>query len=203
MMCVHVDKALRLLSPMISEARRGKIASVVATRTHNVSVLLEDVHDRGNVNAVLRSMEAFGFLNVHQVTSSRTKPSTERKKPTRMRTDAGALQWINLKKWSSTADCVRYLKEEQGYKIACASPDSSISLTEMDFCQRTVLAFGSEGQGLSESLLEKSDVTFSIPMVGFVQSFNVSVSVALTLYSAYSQRVQKMVSCRQKFVHYP
>lgn len=193
-MCREVGKALRLLSPMISEARRDKIVSVVASRTKSVCVLLEDVHDRGNFNAVLRSMEAFGFLNVHQVTSARTNLSTERRKQSRMRTDAGALQWVNLRKWSSVEECVEYLKKEQGYKIACASPNAPISLTQVDFCQKVALAFGNEGQGISESLLASSDVTFSIPMVGFVQSFNVSVSAALTLYSAYSQRVERLVS---------
>lgn len=60
--------------------------------------------------------------------------------------------------------------------------------------KKIALAFGSEGYGISDFLSKMSDVTFSIPMVGFVQSFNVSVSVALTLYSAYCQRVQKLVN---------
>ena len=184
-------KALRLLSPMISNARRGKITSVVAGRTNNVCVLLENIYDKGNINAVLRSMEAFGFSNVHQVISAQT---STRKKGSPIRTDAGALQWINVRNWPSTEECVRYLKEEQRYKIACASPDAPTSLTQMDFCQKVVLAFGSEGQGISKSLSDRSDVTFSIPMTGFVQSLNISVSAAITLYSAYSQRVERLVS---------
>ena len=187
-MCTKVQEALRFLSPLITAARRDKIASVVAARTRNVCILLENINDKGNVNAVLRSMEAFGFLDVHQVISKQPR------KESRMRTDAGARHWVNVRKWATTEECVQYLKEEQGYKIACAVPNAPISLTQMDFCcQKTALAFGSEGHGISDSLSKMSDVTFSIPMVGFVQSFNISVSVALTLYSAYYQRVQRLV----------
>lgn len=187
-MCRKVQEALRFLAPMISDAKREKIASVVGARTRTVCILLENINDQGNVNAVLRSMEAFGFLDVHQVMSAPPR------KGSRMRTDAGARQWVNVRKWASTEECVRYLKEEQGYKIACAVPDAPLSLTQMDFCQKTALAFGSEGYGISDTLSKLSDVTFSIPMAGFVQSFNISVSVALTLYSAYCQRVQRLVS---------
>lgn len=190
-MCRNVQEALRFLAPMISDARREKIASVVGARTRTVCVLLENINDKGNVNAVLRSMEAFGFLDVHQVIS------TPPKKEPRMRTDVGARQWVNIRKWATTTECVQYLKEEQGYKIACAVPNAPFSLTQMDFCQKTALAFGSEAYGISDSLSEVSDITFSIPMVGFVQSFNISVSVALTLYSAYCQRVQRLVSSLQ------
>ena len=187
-MCRKVQEALRFLAPMISDTRRKKIASVVGARTRTVCILLENINDKGNVNAVLRSMEAFGFLDVHQVIS------TPPKKESRMRTDVGARQWVSIRKWATTAECVQYLKEEQGHKIACAVPNAPLSLPQMDFCQKTVLAFGSEAYGISDSLSKMSDVTFSIPMVGFVQSFNISVSVALTLYSAYCQRVQRLVS---------
>lgn len=188
MMCRKVQEALRILAPMISDAKREKIASVVGARTRTVSILLESINDKGNVNAVLRSMEAFGFLDVHQVMSAPPR------KGSRMRTDAGARQWVNIRNWATTEECIRYLKEEQGYKIACAVPNAPLSLTQMDFCQKTALAFGSEGYGISDTLSKQSDVTFSIPMVGFVQSFNISVSVALTLYSAYCQRVHRLVS---------
>lgn len=188
MMCRKVQEALRFLAPMVSDARREKIASVVRARTRTVCILLENINDKGNVNAVLRSMEAFGFLDVHQVIS------TPPRKESRMRTDAGARQWVNVREWATTDECARYLKEEQGYKIACAVPNAPLSLTQIDFCQKTALAFGSEGYGVSDNLSKLSDVTFSIPMVGFVQSFNISVSVALTLYSAYCQRVQRLVS---------
>lgn len=186
-----VEKAIRLLSPMISEARREKITSVVAKRTNNVCVLLENINNKGNVNAILRSMDAFGFFNVHHVISTQTTP-TKKERP--MRTDSGSRQWINMKKWSSPEECVHYLKEKQGYKIACASPDAPISIEQLDFCQKVTLAFGNEWEGISKSLSDRSDIAFSIPMTGFVQSFNISVSVAITLHAAYSQREERLVS---------
>ena len=200
-MSTRTEKVLSLLSSMVSESRRVKIASVVESRTRNICVLLEDVHDRGNTNAVLRSMEAFGFLDVHQVASANVTLPLERKRQTQMRTDAGARQWINVIRWTSSEECVRYLKEKQGFKIACASPDAPITLSQVDFRQRVALAFGNEAHGISKYLLDESDVTFSIPMVGFVQSFNVSVSIAISLYAAYSQRVLERVSCEIKLVY--
>lgn len=192
----EVEKAIRLLSPMISEARRGKINSVVAKRTNSVCVLLENINDKGNVNAVLRSMDAFGFFNVHQVISAQTTPT---RKERLMRTDSGSRQWINMRQWSSPEECMHYLKEKHGYKIACAAPDAPISIKQLDFCQKVALVFGNEREGISKSLFDRSDTAFSIPMTGFVQSFNISVSVAITLHAAWSQREERLVSLFTKW----
>lgn len=189
-----MDKAIKILGPMISEARRRKIESVVSSRTHSVGVLLENVHDKGNENAILRSMDAFGFLNLHRLRSDEAGTKEERKTwITQMRTDAGASHWVNVTNWSSTTECVQHLKEKCGYRIACTCPDSPVMISDIDFCQKLVIAFGNERKGISELLLEHADISFSIPMVGFVESFNVSVSVALSLYHAYCQRTKKMV----------
>ena len=188
-MKVHPEKALSVLSPLISEARRRKITSVISSRTRSVSVLLENVHDSGNVNAVLRSMDAFGVLTLHRLTSV---PPTKRQKPT-VRTDAGTRQWIEIQNWNNLTDCIKTLKDD-GFKIACTCPKSSLDITEIDFCQKTVIAFGNERDGISESLAGLSDVKFSLPMCGFVESFNISVSVAITLCHAYSQRMRALVS---------
>lgn len=188
-MNIHPEKVLSVLSPLITEARRRKIASVISSRTKSVSVLLENVHDCGNVNAVLRSMDAFGLLTLHRLTS---EPHTKRQKPT-VRTDAGTRQWIEIQNWNDLTDCIRTLKND-GFKIACTCPKSTLDVTEIDFCQKTVVAFGNERDGISESLAGLSDVKFSLPMCGFVESFNISVSVAITLCHAYSQRIRTLVS---------
>lgn len=182
------EKALAVLSPLISETRRRRIASVVSSRTRSIAVLLENVHDRGNENAVLRSMDAFGVLSLHRLT---TVPPVTKQKPT-IRTDAGTRQWMEVHEWNNVTDCIKTLKDDS-FKIASTCPNSTVDINEIDFCQRTVIAFGNEKHGISESLAELSDVKFSIPMCGFVDSFNISVSVALTLCHAYSQRVRSLV----------
>ena len=187
-------KGLRNLSTLVTETRKNKIASVVASRTNSVAVLLENIADEGNENAVLRTMDALGFQRLHRVKEPVLWPKKTWKKPS-VRTDEGARKWITIHNWTSVAACVQHLKEECGYSIAVAAPDAEIPISELDFChQKLVLAFGNERIGVSDRLTQMSDVAFSLPMCGFVQSFNVSVSVALTLYHAYTQRVQKLVS---------
>ena len=185
---------------MISEARRRKIESVISSRSRNVAVLLENVHNKGNENTILRSMDAFGFLNLHRLRTDGVDTEKERKTWTSlMRTDAGASQWVDVCNWSNMNECVQHLKGQCGYQIACTRPDAPVSISNVDFCQKVVIAFGNENKGISDPLLEHADISFSIPMVGFVESFNVSVTVALSLYHAYCRRTMKLVC---EGVHY-
>ena len=192
-----VEKAVRILSPMLSESRRQRISNVVANRTSSVAVLLENVWDMGNRNAVMRSMDAFGVHTLHTLTHGEEKKLTHgekshRGKKSEMRTDAGALNWLVRRGWSEVDTCVRQLREA-GYSLASTAPDAEMKLEDIDFTQKVVVAFGNEQTGLSPALLESSDVQFSIPMVGFVESLNLSVSVAVTLHQAHTQRLAKLV----------
>lgn len=191
-MCLK--EALRKLSPMISERRKTKIASVVASRTKSPAVLLENVHNEANESAVMRSMDALGCLHLHKL---QTTPTTEtytawqrhKKMKFPPRTDAGARAWVQTHHWADMAECISHLKGHHGYTLACACPSATTPISGIDFSSRKVLvAFGNECNGISDKLSELSDIKFSLPMCGFVDSYNISVSVALTLYHAYLQR---------------
>lgn len=199
-----VQKAIRTLAPLLSEARKNKIATVVASRTNSIAVLLENLADEGNENAVLRSMDALGFQTLHRVRMSDPSYPKGRGGRVPMRTDSGARKWVTIRDWSDVTSCIRHLKHDLGYRIVSACPDAKLPISAVDFSERIVLAFGSESEGLSKKVLGASDVTFSLPMCGFIPSFNVSVSVAITLYHAYSQRVEKLVSssCIASPLHY-
>ncbi len=189
------EKAVKTLAPLLSEARMSKIVSVVACRTNTIAVLLENVTDRGNENAIARSMDALGVQNLHSV-RGKTVEAQRKKVRFSNRTDSGARNWIMIHSWADVSTCVKYLKTQGGYKIAVAAPDAEISISELDCTQRLVLAFGNENKGVSEELTELSDTAFSLPMCGFVQSYNVSVSAAISLYHAHRQRVEQLVSPR-------
>lgn len=184
--------ALRKLSPMISESRRAQIASVVAARSESVAILTENVHNEANVSAVLRSMDAFGCLHLHileTIPSNYTDPyRNTKKKRFPPRTDAGARNWVDIHYWTHTKECVSHLKDNYGYSLACASPTASTSIADIDFSKKLLVAFGNEGGGISAGLDGLADLKFSLPMCGFVQSFNISVSAALVLYHAYLHR---------------
>ena len=185
-----MEKAIRTLSPFLTEARKSRIASVVASRTNTIAVLLENIADEGNENAVVRSMEGMGFQNLHRVYKAE---DTKKKAYLKKRTDSGARNWITIHDWMDTTTCIKHLKRECAYRVAVASPNAKLQISELDFTKRLVVAFGNETRGVSEELSEMADVTFSLPMCGFVQSFNISVSVAITLSHAYTQRALRLV----------
>lgn len=186
------------LSSVITVRKRDLIASVVAARSNSVSILLENVHDEGNEGAVLRSMDALGCLSLHKLTtkSKLNMPHSPKKFKSQPRTDVGARCWVEVHQWSNTEECISTLKQRYGYSLATASPKAPTSIADIDFEQKWLIAFGNETEGISEELSELSDVQFSLPMCGFVESFNVSVSVALTLYHAYLYRISKHVRSR-------
>ena len=189
--------ALKKLSPMISESRKALIASVVTTRSNSLSILLENVHNEANENAILRSMDALGCCNLHKLTTTSKPRITRKKLRYPPRTDAGARTWVSIHQWYNTLECASHLKNCCGYTLAIACPTAQTSLSNVDFSQKLLVAFGNETSGISEELAELSDIKFSIPMSGFVESYNVSVSVALILYHAYLQRVSNDYSYTQ------
>lgn len=182
---------------MISERRKVRIAQVVASRTNSLAVLLENVHNLANECAVLRSMDALGCPHLHKLQTTSTETSAtwhNIKSRFPPRTDAGARTWVHSHHWSNTKDCISHLKDRHGYTVASACPSATTPISDIDFGQRVLVAFGNEVDGISEELAEMSDLKFSLPMCGFVDSYNISVSVALTLYHAYLCRRETHVS---------
>lgn len=170
-----LEQALHILSEYISETRRFRLHTAALKRSTHVSLLLENITDFGNQNAALRTMEGLGFHNVHRIFVN------ELKNRRATRTDAGAKQWLNVQEWGSTRSCVQYLRSA-GYVIASAQLEATHTLEDIKLDQKLVVAFGNERDGISHELEELSDYTFSLPMWGLVQSYNVSVAVAMTLF---------------------
>ncbi len=200
-MCLK--EALKKLSPMISERRKARIASVVASRANSLAVLLENVYNEANENAVLRSMDALGCPHLHKLqtettTALETHIAWHNSKKVRFppRTDAGARGWVEIHHWSNTKECISQLRKDHGYLVASACPAATMPISDIDFDQKLLVAFGNESNGISPELAKMSDFTFSLPMCGFVDSYNISVSVALTLYHAYLHRIKLHVRKR-------
>lgn len=182
---VPYQKVLEHIGPLLTEARRARIAQVVEGRNFSNAVVLESIYDRGNISAVMRSAEGLGFANCHVIeTGERFKESA--------RVTAGADKWVEVSKWKSTTDCVRSLKE-QGYKIIVTHLDeTSKPLHEIDFTGKTALVLGNEKDGVSAEMIAAADERVIIPMSGFVQSFNISVAGALSMYHISLDRLKKL-----------
>lgn len=169
------DEIVRRLQPHVTEERFARIQDVVKNRIPNASVILENIYDRGNISAVMRSAEAFGLhqLNIIEL-SEKFKESK--------RVTQGAHKWIESRKWSATVQCIEHLKA-QGQKIYVTHlDDQATSIDNVDFSVPFAIAFGNEKDGASAELLEMADTRVFIPMQGFVQSFNISVAAALCFY---------------------
>lgn len=186
---LKVDHKLvwELIGPMLTSERQTKIAKVAAKRNFGNAVVMEGIYDRGNISAVMRSAEAFGFANIHVIeTGEKFKESN--------RVTQGADKWLEVQKWKTTQEAVHELKRK-GHRIVVTTLEASRPIHEVDFSQPTALVLGNEKDGASREMIEMADERIIIPMLGFVQSFNISVAAAIGLYHIYQDRMQKLGRC--------
>lgn len=148
--------------------------AVVAERTRRVRLVIQDVHQPHNVSACLRSADAFGVQDVDIVTLRQPfKPSTVSK---------GVVSWLTMRRYRDVAACVQALRA-QGYVIATGLPrQDARPLTELPLERPIAVVFGNEHAGVDPGWLPEVDFAFTIPMVGMVESLNISVSAAITLH---------------------
>lgn len=164
--------------------REERIDHVLRRRQPTLSVVLEDVHDAHNASAVLRSCDAVGVLDVHLVYVYETPP----KKSFGRQTSASAAKWIRTHFHESIEACYAALRADGFMIAATALQDESRDLYSLDLTEPTALVFGNEMRGVSDVGIEGADCTVYIPMQGMVESLNISVSCAVTLYEAMRQR---------------
>lgn len=165
------NDVIKLLASQVTTERFNRIQGVINKRNPNLITVMENIYDRGNTSAVMRSAEAFGFHHFHQIVEIDTFKESKR-------VTQGADKWLLQKEWANTSDCVTHLKK-QGYKIYVTHLEGGIPIEEASFSEPVALCFGSEKNGASPLLTELADQKVYIPMAGFVQSFNISVAAAL------------------------
>lgn len=175
----YMDALIEFLSQFTTERRFQLYKDVAANRTRYVTPVLEDLYQAQNASAVLRTCECLGLQDIH-VVEQRNKfqlsPDVE----------LGAAQWLTLHKYNKPSDdnitlAIKNLRA-QGYRIVATSPHTKeVSLDDFDLSKgKVALLFGTELKGLTESALSQADEFVTIPMSGFTESFNISVSVAIT-----------------------
>lgn len=174
---VSVDAIIERLSPVLTEHRRENLERVIASRSFHLVTVLENIYDRGNISAVMRSADAFGFLQMHLV----DKPDAKFKAANRV--SKGTEKWLDVHLHSTPDSAVSALKA-RGYQIYATDLDTDITIETLDFSKPTAIVLGNEKEGVSKEMLAQVDGKFRIPMYGFAQSFNISVAGALILYHA-------------------
>ena len=177
------DGLTDFLKPYISEHKQALIEEVLSKRTRHVSVVLENVYHPHNASAVVRSCDCFGIQDVHVIEGH----NTYKVNPYVVR---GSAKWVSIFKYSqseSAENCFHLLKKN-GYRLIGTTPDPNFpSIEDIQVSGKTALVFGTEETGLSNFAVEQMDDFLHIPMFGFTESLNLSVSAAICMYHATSQ----------------
>lgn len=175
------EALLNYLLEFVTPDRREKMLQMIHLRTDFVRVVLEDIYQSHNASAVVRSCECFGINTLH-VIENKYRYAVNRN------VAMGAYKWIHLRRHNAADHdnrraCLDELRQS-GFRIVATSlQEDSLPIEEIPLDQPLALCFGTEEIGLSAPLIEAADITTRIPMYGFTQSFNISVSAALCLSS--------------------
>jgi len=174
------NELIKYLKDFVTEERYNLFLDKIKYRTDYLTVVLEDIYQPHNASAVLRTCDCFGIQDVHII---------ENRNKYKVNPDValGSFKWLNLIKHNSqennTISTINKLKK-QGYRIVATTPHTNdVLLDDFDLSKgKTALFFGTELQGLSDEMMENADEFLRIPMYGFTESFNISVSAALVLH---------------------
>ena len=161
------------LESFLTDARKEKFAKVLGQRTNHFTVAMEDVFQLHNTSAVMRTCEVFGVQSLH-VVEARYGKSIDKE------IAMGAQKWVDVSRYDNMNDCLAALKSK-GYKIIATTPHENCPMDDFDISQRSAILFGTERDGLSPEVIAQADGFIKIPMAGFTESLNISVSAAIIL----------------------
>ena len=168
------NQLLEHLLSFLTDRRKNLFDEVISKRTRHFTVATEDVYQLHNTSAVMRSCDVFGIQDLHVIEEKVTKKIDRE-------IAMGAQKWVNINRHNSTKECIDNLKEN-GYQIIATTPhNNSTELKEFDISKKSAFFFGKEKEGLSDIVLEAADGYLKIPMYGFTESLNISVSAAIIL----------------------
>jgi tRNA (guanosine-2'-O-)-methyltransferase len=173
-------RVVEVLAPLVTPERLARFHAVLARRTRSLIPVLDGLSDPHNGAAVLRSADAFGCHEVHVVDGRFPFAVSHR-------VSRGTHRWLSLAR-HATADACCDALVARNYRIFVAAMDGTIPPEEIARVPRAAIVFGNEHKGVSDAFRERAHGVYRIPMVGFVESLNVSVASAITLYVASQGR---------------
>ena len=179
MSTVNKKELLEYLYGFMSENKMNLFDKTIAERTRHVTIALENIYQPQNASAVLRTCDVFGIQDVHII-------ENDNEYNINPRVVHGASKWIDLYKYSdkenNTLECINKLKED-GYKVYATTPHTNDCLIQdIPLDNKIALMFGTELTGLSDIAMDNVDGFVKIPMYGFTESLNISVSASICLY---------------------
>ena len=168
------------IAPMLSDRRKDLFDKILAQRTRHFTVILEDLYQKHNTSAIVRSCDIFGVQDVHIIENKYDSYMSNQ-------VGKGSQKWIDFHSYKdkqiNTQDCIDAIKSK-GYQLIATTPhNDSCLVQDFDITKKSAFVFGVEKQGVSETMMSQADGFLKIPMVGFTESLNVSVAAAITLQS--------------------
>ena len=167
----------------MTEARKEKLTQVIQNRQFDLTIVLENVFDPHNISAVMRTCDAVG---VQELFILNTK--IPRHKKWGARSSSSAAKWLTIHQFDDVDLCFEAVRKRYSRIITTHLSSDASSLYSLDLTQPTALIFGNEHSGVSEEIRQRADGNFIIPQVGIIQSLNISVACAVTLYEAFRQK---------------
>ena len=165
---------LNYLEGFLTENRKERFQNVLASRTNHFTIAVEDIFQFHNTSAVMRSCEVFGIQELN-IVEQRFGKNIDKE------IAMGAQKWVDINKYETNTNCIENLKVK-GYQIIATTPhNDSCLLHEFDVSKKSAFFFGTEREGLSDDVMQRADGFLKIPMVGFTESLNISVSAAIII----------------------
>ncbi|WP_396143443.1 TrmH family RNA methyltransferase [Flavobacterium sp.] len=186
-MDVKDHELLNYLEEFLTENRKEGFLRVLKNRTKHFTIAMEDVYQLHNTSAVMRSCEVFGIQELNVI---------EQKFGKRIDTEIamGAQKWVDVFRYNSVQSCMDEMRAK-GYQIIATTPhDESCFLHEFDITKPSALFFGTERDGLSQEVLDQADGFLKIPMVGYTESLNISVSAAIIIQDITTRLRQSAIN---------
>jgi tRNA (guanosine-2'-O-)-methyltransferase len=179
---ISLNKKKELLDHLLNFVSDNKInlfEKIILNRTRFISVVLEDIYQSHNASAVLRTCDCFGIQDVHIIQNTNKfeiNPDVA----------LGSAKWLNLYSYNTDEINTREMYDRlrnQGYRIVATTPHRDDGyLNDLKLDSKIALVFGTEVNGLSDEAVKNADEFVKIPMYGFTESFNISVSAAIILH---------------------
>ena len=163
--------------------RMTRLASVLNKRQDDITVVLENVFDPHNISAVMRTCDAVGIQEIF-ILNTKIPPH----KKWGAKSSSSAAKWLTVHQFDDAAECFSSLRRRYSSILTTYLGNDSISLHQLDLTKSIALVFGNEHSGVSDEIRELADGNFVIPQTGIIQSLNISVACAVTLYEAFRQK---------------
>ncbi|WP_298299891.1 RNA methyltransferase [Hydrotalea sp.] len=164
--------------------RKNKLWNVLNKRQPNLTVVMENVQDPHNISAVMRSCDAVGIQDIYIITTK-----IPRHKKFGAKSSSSAVKWLTIHTYDNVEECYRALRTQYQKIYTTHLAANAAHLYELNFVQNSIaLVFGNEHEGVSEAARQLADGNFIIPQVGIIQSLNISVACAVSIYEAFRQK---------------